>query len=124
MTDADNTLERSIHDETKPIVCTLQATELPDRLALLEQLRQQADEIERTPHGVLIWFSSEGPFSAADVRRFTDQEQGCCQFWGFEVLDGDRLGLRWDGPADMSGFMNRLVTYLHGDGQVGALFGP
>lgn len=112
-----------LHDDTKPVVCTIEVTDLPDHAALLGRLRATATGIERTPHGVLLWFPPS-PDVAAEVRRFATQEKRCCQFWGFEVLDGDKLGLRWDGPSSTAEFMDRLVGYFEGREPIDALFGP
>jgi hypothetical protein len=54
--------------------------------------------------------------TAAEVRRFTVDEQACCRFWGFEVQDSvDETTLRWDGPPRVGGFFDELVRFLDGD---------
>ena len=112
-----------IYDASAPIACTIGDDEIPERLALLERLRQALDSVERTEHGLLLRFWDE-PAIAADVRRFTVDEKRCCQFWGFEV--GSRSGeltLRWDGPPGAADLIDQLHAYFLGDQPLTALAG-
>ena len=112
-----------IYDASAPIACTIGDDEIPERLALLERLRQALDSVERAEYGLLLRFWDE-PAIAADVRRFTVDEKRCCQFWGFEV--GSRSGeltLRWDGPPGAADLIDQLHAYFLGDQPLTALAG-
>jgi hypothetical protein len=103
-----------LYDETAPIVCTADGDELPKRIAQIEQLREHLARVDRTEHGLLLRFPNTAELEA-DVRHFTTDEKRCCQFWGFEVdTSGAALTLRWDGPPEVTEFLDRLHTFLLG----------
>ena len=112
-----------IHDESVPIVCTIGAEEIPERIALTEHLRQNLVRIERTEHGLLLTFPDR-PEIEADLHQFAIDEKRCCQFWGFAV---DRrtsaLTLRWDGPPASGELLDRLLAYFEGDEPITAISG-
>src|SRR5204863_9528355 len=98
-----------------PIVCTLDASEVQERIELFERLRLEHVRLDRTEHGVLLHFPAR-PDVEADLRRFADEEKRCCTFWGFEIerVDAD-VTLRWDAPPAAADLVQRLVAYLDGD---------
>lgn len=121
MTEDTTRSSMQLYDESKPVVCSIEATGVGDHIARLERLRRAATSIDRTSAGVLIRFP-QAVGVTADVRRFVSEEMRCCQFWGFEVADDDDVALRWDGPPPTTGFMDRLVGYFEGTEPIGALF--
>lgn len=103
----------AIYDATAPIACTIGDDEIPQRIALLEQLRSNALGVERTEHGLLISFANRDD-AATDLRRFAVEEQRCCQFWGFEVLRNEELTLRWDGPPAAREIIDHFAAWFEG----------
>ena len=103
-----------IYDATEPIACTLSAGEKPERIALIERLRANLTALDRTEHGMLLRFPNRTDIEA-DLRRFAVDEKRCCQFWGFDVITGDELTLRWDGPPASGELIDRLAAFLTGD---------
>jgi hypothetical protein len=103
-----------IYDATAPIACTAGPDELPKRIEQIERLRTELAGVERTEHGLVLRFPDR-PDLEADVRGFTRDENGCCQFWGFAVehCTGE-LALRWDGPPETRALMDQLADYFEG----------
>lgn len=122
MTPSTDDLDQPLYDPTKPIACTIEAAQIPDHIALIERLRTSLTSIERTPHGVLLRLAGTAA-NVADARRFAAAEKACCEFWGFDVADQPELTLRWDGPAELSDYMDKLVDYFDGRTPIGALLG-
>ena len=103
-----------LYDATVPIVCTAADDEISKRLAQLERMRANLDRLERTRNGLLLHFPAR-PDIDVELRRFTVDEKGCCQFWGFEIdTSGEELTLRWDGPPDTAELMDRLLAFFRG----------
>ena len=112
-----------IHDATAPIVCTIGSEEIPERIELVDRMRQRLGGIERTEHGLLLHFTPD-PDVEADLRRFAVDEKRCCQFWGFEVVaTAAELTLRWDGPPDAGDLLDQLLAYFEGDTPFTAISG-
>jgi hypothetical protein len=111
-----------LYDATKPIACTIQATDLPDHVARLERIRVNLTSIERTPYGVLLRLAGTAE-NTADLQQFAAEEKRCCEFWGFNVIERPDLGLRWDGPPELADYMDRLVSYFEGRSPIGSLLG-
>jgi hypothetical protein len=104
-----------LHDATAPIVCTIEADEIPGRIELLERLRRRLGHLERTEHGLLLRYAPDAEVEA-DLRRFVADETRCCAFWGFEVEAGAaELTLRWEGPPDAQPLLDRLHASFEGD---------
>ena len=104
-----------IYDATAPISCTATTDDLAARIEQVERLRSNLTRIERTDHGMLLYFPDR-PGIEADLRRFTIDEKGCCQFWGFAITtNGDELILRWDAPPALGDHVTRLVSFFEGD---------
>jgi hypothetical protein len=104
-----------IYDDTAPIVCTAASDEISKRIGQIEAMRDNVQRLERTPDGLLLHFPDR-PDIDAELQRFTVEEKGCCQFWGFEIATvGDDLTLRWAGPPDTAEFMDRLHAFFDGD---------
>ena len=104
-----------IYDDTAPIACTASSDEIPLRMEQVERLRGDLERIERTPHGLLLTFPNREAIDA-ELERFTVDEKGCCQFWGFEIQrDAEHLRLRWDGPPSVDAFFGELLEYFEGD---------
>ncbi len=104
-----------IYDATAPVACTIDATDFPARLALLERMRASLARIERTDHGLLLHFTPS-PAVEADLRTFAIDEKRCCAFWGFAVAaTAEDLTLRWDAPPDAAGIVNHLAAFFDGD---------
>lgn len=112
-----------LDDDSAPIVCTVGAAEVPDRIAEIGRMRAVLRSVERTDDGLLLRFPDEADI-VADVRRFVADEARCCQFWGFAVAaDATELTLRWDGPPGSSALLDGLLAYFEGDGSLGDLAG-
>ena len=104
-----------IYDATAPIACTIDPTDIPERIALVEVMRTRLALLERTDHGLLLHFAAD-PDTEADLRRFALDEKRCCQFWGFAVATtSDDLALRWDGPPNAAEILDRLEAFFNGD---------
>lgn len=111
-----------LYDVTAPIACTITAGEIPERIELVERMRTNLTSLERTDHGMLLHFALR-PEIEADLHQFATDEKRCCQFWGFEVLTGDDLALRWDAPPTASDIVDRLEVFFRGDEPASALAG-
>lgn len=112
-----------LYDVTAPIACTISADEIPGRIDLLERIRANLAELERTEHGMLLRFPNR-PDVEADLRKLAIDEKRCCQFWGFEVAAArDVLTLRWDGPPASGGLIDRLAAFFAGDEPAAGLAG-
>lgn len=104
-----------IYDATAPIACTIDPTDIPERIALVESMRTRLALLERTDHGLLLHFAAD-PATEADLRRFALDEKRCCQFWGFAVATtSDDLTLRWDSPPNAAEILDQLEAFFTGD---------
>lgn len=111
-----------IYDASAPVACTISDAEIPGRIELVERMRSNLDRIDRTEHGLLLHFPAR-PDVAADLQQFAVDEKRCCQFWGFEIVTGDDLALRWDGPPAAGEILDRLDTFFRGDEPLADLAG-
>ena len=110
-----------LYDATVPIVCTIDATEIPARRELLDRIRASVLAVERTPDGFVLQLSSN---READVRAFVNDEKRCCGFWGFDVTrDTDTVALRWDGPPDVAPLVDQLVAYFRREADLDSISG-
>ena len=110
-----------IDDDTVPIACTASAEEIPLRMEHVERLRCDLEQIERTPHGLLLTFPHRDDI-ASELERFTVDEKGCCQFWGFEIQrDDEHPRLRWEGPPSVEDFFGQLLEHFAGDRPIAEL---
>lgn len=104
-----------IYDDTAPIACTITTDEIPGRVELIERMRTNLRQLERTEHGLLLHFPPR-PDVEADLRRFVVDEKRCCEFWGFDIVAGEPgITLRWDGPPSASEIIARLAAFFEGD---------
>ena len=104
-----------IFDATAPIACTLTTDEIPGRVALIDRMRDDLEQLVRTDDGLLLRFPVR-PDLRADLERFTVDEKRCCEFWGFEVTEtGGHVTLRWDGPPAAAPILDRLAAFFEGD---------
>ena len=111
------------YDATAPIACTIGTDEIPGRIELVERMRINLRTSERTADGLLLRFVPTAA-NEADVRRFANDEKGCCQFWGFAVdVSDDEVRLQWDGPPDVGDLLDRLHRHLSGTEPISALAG-
>jgi hypothetical protein len=112
-----------IYDDTVPIACTITNAEIPERVALIERMRDALATIDRTPTGLLLHFPDDAAVRA-DLADFAVDEKRCCQFWGFDVIDEARgVALRWDGPPAVDDLLDKLQRYFEGDASVSVLDG-
>lgn len=81
-----------------PIVCTLDAAEIPDRLAAWQDLMASSTR-DDIADGVRLALSPA--VALADVARLVEAERACCSFFSF-TLTADEHGaaLEIRGPAD------------------------
>jgi hypothetical protein len=69
-----------------PIACTLSATELPARLALIAEVGRDAAGIELSGTRATLRFAP-GPTVRERVERFVVAESACCAFLAMQVRD-------------------------------------
>jgi len=86
---------------TDPMIgacCTLDASDLPIRLAEWRRLRDRATSIDEGASAVRLTFSSD--VTIEEVARLVDLESACCTFYRFTMaIDGDARSLTVDaGP--------------------------
>jgi hypothetical protein len=122
MENAGLTPDVPLYDPTKPIACTIEATDIPDHVARLERIRANLMRIDRTAYGVVLQLP-DGDTNFSDVEELAHEEKRCCEFWGFQVTRDGAIALRWDGPPESSGWMDSLVDYFEGRVPVGGLLG-
>jgi hypothetical protein len=104
-------------------VCTADSSALAARTEQLERMHRNLDRIERTEHGVLLYFPNR-PAIEADVCRFAVDEKACCTFWGFEVATtDDDIILHWDAPPTLDHHMDTVPAHLDSDEPVTASSG-
>ena len=112
-----------LYDSSVDITCTIDASEVPERLALLERMRAALKTLDRTDDGMLLHFAPNAD-TEADLRAFAVDEKRCCQFWGFAVDATDNeLTLQWDAPPDAQHLIERIATAMQGDEPITALSG-
>ncbi len=112
-----------VTDVSEPIVCTIGEDEVDDRVAVIERLRAAAGSVERTGTGLVLRFQPDAEVEA-DVRRFVVDEQRCCRFWTFAVVEAPGgLALHWDGPPAAGELLDRLGALLRADDPVELLRG-
>jgi hypothetical protein len=99
--------------EAAPIVCTIGADEIDERIELLTRLRSAARSVKRTDTGLVLILPGS---SADDAATFAIDEKRCCSFWGFAVVEEDEIvTLRWDGPPSAADLLDRLHALLRSD---------
>jgi MerR family transcriptional regulator, copper efflux regulator len=104
-----------IDDDTQPIKCTIDGSEVAERVELLDRMRRNHRVIERTEHGMLLRFPSR-PDVEEDVRRFAVDEKRCCAFWGFAVqVTPDEVTLQWDAPPSAGSLVDQFLAYFAGE---------
>ena len=104
-----------IFDDSQPLACSPNASEVPARVELLERMRTALRAVERTEHGMLLRFPSR-PEVEADVRRFAVDEKRCCAFWGFAVgTAAGEITLRWDAPPQAGELVDQLRDWFAGE---------
>jgi hypothetical protein len=109
-----------LYDATAPITCSATSDEIAVRIEQIDRMRSNLDRIERTEHGMLLHFPNRRDIEA-DLRKFTSEENACCQFWGFDITThSDELILRWDAPRTLDDCITRLLTFFEGDEPVAA----
>ena len=110
-----------LYDATAPIVCTIDAAEIPMRRELIDRIRTSVLALARTPDGFVLQLPSE---AEVDARAFAIEEKRCCGFWGFDVTtNGDTVELRWDGPPEVAALVDQLAAYFRGEADLGAITG-
>jgi hypothetical protein len=96
---------------------------IPERIELLERMRDAIAGIERTSTGLLLHFPDRAEVRS-DLATFAVDEKRCCQFWGFDVRDEPGgVALRWDGPPDADNLLGQLETFFTTDAPISILDG-
>jgi hypothetical protein len=92
-----------------PIACSLSATELPARLALMAELGRDAAGVERSGTRATLRFAA-GPSVRERVERFVVAESACCAFLAMQVRDEpDSVLLDIGAPDDAEPVLKELV---------------
>jgi DNA-binding transcriptional MerR regulator len=82
-----------------PIACTLDGSEMPDRIAEWQALLSTVLTRSAVPGGVRLTFSDDVPL--AEVARLAAAEQDCCRFFSFALtLDERGTALEVRAPED------------------------
>ena len=111
----------SFYYASAPIVCTIDAAEIPARRELIDRIRTAVLALERTPDGFVLRLPSE---AEVDARAFALDEKRCCSFWGFDVTtDGETLALRWEGPPEVAPLIDQLTAYFRGEADLDSITG-
>ena len=85
-----------------------------ERIDLVERMRLNLAQIDRTSDGLLLHYAPS-PEVEADLHQFALDEKRCCQFWGFEVVSSEsEVTLRWEGPPTAGDLIDRLYDYFQG----------
>jgi DNA-binding transcriptional MerR regulator len=83
----------------EPIACTLDATQVPDRVAEWQSLLGAAGERTAIAGGVRVAFAAD--VDVAELARLTAAEQECCRFLAFTItMDGRGTALEVRAPDD------------------------
>lgn len=91
-----------------PIACTLDAAELPGRLAEWQTLLGSATARTSITDGVRVRFAAD--VDPAAVARLAAAERSCCGFMSFRiVLDHDGLALEVTAPAEALEIVHALI---------------
>jgi DNA-binding transcriptional MerR regulator len=95
-------------DVAEPIVCTLAATDVDDRLRAWRAVLDHAREVVPMATGVRVVF--DDAVSAAEVAALAQAEHACCAFMSFTVeIDGHGVALTIEAAADARSFIDALV---------------
>ena len=112
-----------LYDADAEIACTIDASEVSDRVAVFERMRTNLKQLERTADGMALHFDPD-PAIEDDLRRFVVDEKRCCQFFGFAVdATGDDLKLQWDAPPDAQPMIDHIARALQSDEPITRLSG-
>ena len=96
-------------DRTQPISCTLEAAEVPDRLARWQRLATHVVERTVTDDGVRVRF--DHLVSPGEVADLAAAEQGCCSFFAFTLhIAADGTTLDVGAPAEARELVDVLLT--------------
>jgi hypothetical protein len=94
---------------TQQISCTLEAADMPDRLARWRRLAAHVVERTDTDDGVRVRFDNR--VSAGEVADLAAAEQGCCSFFAFTLhIAADGTTLDVGAPAEARGLVDMLLT--------------
>jgi hypothetical protein len=100
-----------------PIACSLSATELPARLALMAELGRDAADVELSGTRATLRFAA-GPSVRERVERFVVAESACCAFLAMQVRDEpDAVVLDVSAPDDAELVLKELVDAFRGQPQ-------
>ncbi|MEJ7583906.1 MAG: MerR family transcriptional regulator [Acidimicrobiales bacterium] len=90
-----------------PIACTLDATEVPDRVEAWRHALAHVTARDRIDDGVRLTIGVDSP--VGEIAALAAAEQGCCAFFRFTLtIDGRGTALEVRGPADALGIVDSL----------------
>lgn len=90
-----------------PIVCSLDATAMPDRIREWQALLGQVAARQKIDGGLRLEFGST--VSVGDIGRLAAAEQDCCRFFSFVItIGGHGISLEVTAPDDASGIIDDL----------------
>ena len=89
-----------------PIACTLDASQLNDRLAEWRSVLDRVTERSDIQSGVHVRFAG---VSAAELADLAEREQHCCSFFEFTVIvDRQGVALEVRAPADARSILDEI----------------
>ena len=95
-------------DDTPPIACTLDASEVPERLARWAELARHVRERSTIADGVRVTF--DPTVAAATVAELAAEELACCAFLSFSLrLDAGTITLDVTAPAEARELVDLLL---------------
>jgi hypothetical protein len=97
---------------TEPLIaCTLPLTDVPDRLALIRALADEALLDHRPIDGGVRWRFRDATGVEARVREVAQLESRCCGFLAFQVRrDADAIVLDITGPSEARNVMEAFFA--------------
>ena len=109
-----------LYDETAPVACTLDATDLDARLEQMDRMRGSLIGTARTEHGLLLRFAPS-PEIEAELAQLRRRRKGLLSVLGFRVVrrpTDHEIALRWDGPPSVNELLDGLLVFFDGNSSI------
>jgi hypothetical protein len=93
-----------------PVACTLEPSEMPDRLAQWQVVVAQSTSRARIDGGLGVRLDLPAGTDVAGLAQLVAAEQTCCAFFAFAItVDHRGLGLEVRAPADAVAALDGLL---------------